>query len=125
MGYSQHVQTLNEGVIQQKHNSGQVPRCLGIPKQHLANITNIPGFWVSQAELPLMRVSGGLTTGKLGGGFLFLPDYQRRVEHKCCLHGGQDEAGYQAEDRIGIRKRHDGQADVLGKEESGRLQESH
>jgi hypothetical protein len=68
MGYSQHVQTLNEGVIQQKHNSGQVPRCLGIPKQHLANITNIPGFWVSQAELPLMRVSGGLTTGKLGGG---------------------------------------------------------
>ena len=57
MGYSQHVQTLNEGVIQKKHDSGQVPRCLGIPEQHLANVTNIPGFRVSKAELPGAGVS--------------------------------------------------------------------
>jgi hypothetical protein len=49
------VQTLNEGIIQKKHDSGQIPRCFRIPEQHLANITDIPGFWVSKAELPLCR----------------------------------------------------------------------
>jgi hypothetical protein len=114
---SQHVQTLNEGVIQKKHDGSQVPRCLRIPEQHLANITDIPGLWVSKTELPMPGKR--MTTENVSS--TTLPDDQRRVKHKCCLHDGQDEAGDQAEDRVGIGKRHDGQADVLGEEESSSL----
>jgi hypothetical protein len=94
------MKTLNESVVQEEHDSGEPPRPLGIPEEHLANITNILCLGMAQAEFP---------------------NDQRCVQNECCLNNGQDDPGYKTQHGIRIRERHDGQADVLGEEQCSGL----
>lgn len=47
------------------------------------------------------------------------PGDERSVEDQSSDHNGQNETGYEAKDGIRVRKRHDGETDVL-REEKGR-----
>jgi hypothetical protein len=46
---------LNEDVVQQEHDSREVPRNFGIPEEILANVAHITNFRMTQAELPDCR----------------------------------------------------------------------
>jgi hypothetical protein len=115
-GYSQHMKTLNESVVEKKHHGSQVPRCFRAPKKHLADVTHIAGFRVPEAKFPT-TISQWFQS-RCGG---TIPDDERCIEHKCCLHNGQDKAWHQTQDRVRVRKGHDGQTNVLREEQSSSL----
>lgn len=80
---------MNKGVVEQKHDGGEIPGNLGVPKQHLANITHISDFRVTQTELPVVDFSTVMT---LATSSMVLPDNERSVEYKSGLNNGQDDA---------------------------------
>jgi hypothetical protein len=43
---------LDEGVVQDEHDGSEPPRPLLVPEKHLANITDISNFRMSQTEFP-------------------------------------------------------------------------
>ena len=94
------MEALNESVVQNEHDRCGIPSNLGVPEEHLANVADITNLGVSKAELP---------------------DDQRCVEYKAGLNGGQDETWDEAENRVRVWERHDGQADVLREEKRSSL----
>lgn len=63
------MKSLDEGVVQDEHDSSKPPRPSLVPEEHLTNVTHVPNLWMSQAEFP---------------------DDQGCVEHKKGLNDGQD-----------------------------------
>jgi hypothetical protein len=45
---------LNKGIVQHKHDSSRIPSPGLTPEKHLANITYISNFGMSQTKLPLL-----------------------------------------------------------------------
>jgi hypothetical protein len=43
---------LDESVIQNKHDSSEVPGPRLAPEKHLANVTHISDFWVTETKFP-------------------------------------------------------------------------
>jgi hypothetical protein len=44
---------LNEGIVQEEHDRGQIPGDPGVPEQVLTDITHITNMGMTQAELPV------------------------------------------------------------------------
>lgn len=51
-----------------------------------------------------------------------LPDNEGRVEHHTCDHEGEDDARHETQHGVGVREGHDGQANVLGEQQSRSLE---
>jgi hypothetical protein len=49
---------LNECVVQNKHNSREIPRDWRIEKEHLSDIADIPSFRMSETEFPNWILEG-------------------------------------------------------------------
>ena len=45
---------LNEGVVEQEHDSGEIPDPSPAIVEHLANIANITNFWMTKTEFPMV-----------------------------------------------------------------------
>ena len=48
----QTMESLNEGVVQDEHDSGGIPGPPPVPEEHLTDITDVPNLWMSQTEFP-------------------------------------------------------------------------
>ena len=46
------METLNERIVEQKHDGSEIPCNLRVPKQHLANIAHVSDLGMAQTELP-------------------------------------------------------------------------
>ena len=44
---------LDEGVVEQEHDSREIPDPCPTVIEHLADITNVTNFWVTEAEFPM------------------------------------------------------------------------
>src|ERR1700742_2915223 len=83
------VETLDEGVVEDKHDGGEIPGPSLIPEEHLSDITYISDFWMTKTELP---------------------NNQRCIEDQSGDHDSQYQARNETKDRVGIWERHDSQA---------------
>lgn len=115
------MKTLNECVVQEEHDGGEVPCPLRVPEEHLADIADVFSLRVTETEFPGGRKMSLEHLGERGRGRVDLPDDERGVKNERGLYHGQDETRDQAKHRVRVRERHDSQADVLGKEQSGSL----
>ena len=52
LGANQAVEALDEGVVEQKHETGKVPCPTLVPEEHLANVANVLDLGVTKAEFP-------------------------------------------------------------------------
>jgi hypothetical protein len=53
LGTDKAVEALDESVVQNEHDGRKIPSPLGVPEQHLSNITSVLDFRVSKTELPI------------------------------------------------------------------------
>ena len=75
----QHVQALDERIVEQKHDGREVPSPLPSPEEHLAEVTDVPNLGMAQAKLP---------------------HDQGCVEDECSHHDGQYHAGDETKNGI-------------------------
>lgn len=108
---------LDESVVQQEHDGGQIPCDFRVPEEGLANVTHVADIWVTQAKLPKSVIS----TYLLKKPPMVIPDSQRGIQHHRRDEHGQDQARNETQDGIGPGKRHDRKTDILGEQQRGRL----
>lgn len=51
------METLNEGVVQEEHDTGEPPRPALVPEEHLTDVTDVLDFGVAETEFPGYDVS--------------------------------------------------------------------
>lgn len=74
---------MNEGVVQDKHDSGCVPRPRLPPKQHLSDITDVADFRMAETKLP---------------------EDERSVKNHCRNGNSNDNARNETQNGVRIRK---------------------
>ena len=52
LGSDEAMETLDEGIVQNKHDGSEPPGPVGAPEEDLADVTDIFDFGMAQAELP-------------------------------------------------------------------------
>ena len=114
-GNDQDVKSLNKSVVEQEHDSREIPSDLGVPEEHLSDITNVSDFGVTKTEFPVRRQR---YFGRIG---LYIPDNERCIKNETSLCDRQNQAGHQAEDGVGVGERHNSQTDIFGEQERCRL----
>lgn len=100
LGANEDVEGLNKGVVEDEHDGGPPPSPFLAPKQSLAEITDVADLGVAEAEFP---------------------HNQAGVENKGSNDDSQDDARHEPQIAVRPREAHNGEADVLAKEQSGRL----
>jgi hypothetical protein len=66
---------LNECVVQNKHNSCEIPRDSRIEKEHLSDIADISSFGMSETEFPTQILEGAKESAVLAN----IPNNKRRI----------------------------------------------
>jgi len=94
---------LDKCIVQNEHYRGEPPSDLTVPVQKLPNVTHVPNFRVTETEFP---------------------DNERSIQNHDGNDHSQNQSRDKTEDCVRVRKRHDGQTNVLGKEKSSSLREN-
>lgn len=108
----------DEGVVQNEHDGGEPKSPALVPEDHLAEIADIANLRVAQTEFPV--VSSDAIVSQLWK-CENSPANERSVQDQGGDDSGQNQTWHETQDGVGPGKRHDGQADVLGEEQSSSL----